>query len=204
MKLFSMVPGEDSATLYLPNEDIIMEHVVAGLRLGAVRSFFDKHAPLRFQAIRPDGISVLNHLDQVTLPDLMAWSWLPVLSTRARDLALQMGCELSDFFACRIDIYSAPDVFVHVPKVLDDVVDFARSTFEVESTKEAPVPFGLNQLIIKPGVWARNLKPCWRPMMAHPDHMAGELMVREDFACAWKTSNFTGAAFRLMAEYDFE
>lgn len=204
MRLCLMQLGGSGLTTYLPNELSTTDHVLAGLRLSAVRAFFNKHGSLGLQIIAPDGVSVLKRGDAADLPDFMAWSWLPVLSGRARDLALELGCRPADFFPCVIDIEPASSFFIHVPEALNDVIDFERSTFDVEPTERSPVPFGLNQLAIKPGVRSKHLQPCWRPMMASPDHMASELIAREDFVEAWTARGFTGASFRCIAECESE
>lgn len=146
----------------------------------------------RFQLTDADGAHILEQ--RPAMPDLLAWSWVPIVSARARHLMLELGSAADDFLPCRFAIAAADSYFLHLPLHAEDIVDVARSSFLLTLPADPPLPFHLQSLALR----QPPTSACFRARVPGHAQLFGELFVNDAFRDAWRQQQLRGAAFRLL------
>lgn len=153
-----------------------------------------KAKPARFQLVEPDGVTIA--LSRQAIPDLLFWSWVPIMSDRARGLFVEMGCEVDEFWPCDFESNPGEDFFMHLPQRSIDAVDMVRSTFLATIPVSTPIPHHILSLVLIDG--AALLPSCFRAPMPGYDQVLGDLFVSEELKVAWERNGLTGAKFRKL------
>lgn len=198
MKIWSLERDKGVPEVYFERFNLVREinrNGIDSIHLGKVfrREFESNIVP--FQLVASDGKTVL--LEQVELPDLLFWSWVPIFSGRAKEMACSLGCDFGDWIECGFLSNLDRKFFLHLPTENYDIMDLKQSVFRMFIPANPDVPHGIKSLVLKTP--SQLLPPCFRAAVPGNSQSFSEFLVRQDFHDLWMNLNFSGANFRQVA-----
>ena len=195
MSLWVMERSSDAPGVYFNRPDLVAKINSSGVDLGNVRSWFlrlSESADLDFSMVNAAG-----DVQMVASPvDVLFWSWVPILSLRAKELFISLGCSEDDFIACTVGRDEV--CCAHLPRQGEDVFDFSKSSFSMLIPMTPPLPFGIMEAVMKSD---RNdvPSPCiFRSKIPRHGQVLSELFVCNDVLNGWKDKGMSGAVFRQV------
>lgn len=191
---------EETLDVFLPNKKLSNASHRDGINPVTIRKAFAETADskLIMQLVAKDGLSVVTERQQIT--DLLFWSCVPIFSERARNLAMELGCEGGDFWPCGFKSNPGEIFFIHLPERSYDVVDVAQSRFLmlIPMPDKPPVPHNIQSLVLRAS--SEALPPCFRALVPGHSQVFSELIVSEAFKQTWAQMGFSGAQYRLLTK----
>jgi hypothetical protein len=197
MKLWQMSGQEGALVGYIPDGELSVALTRCGMNPVAARNELDLAgaSPVDMQLGRPLAAAVEKKPQAI--PDIMFWSWIAILSERAVAAASELGCGPDEFWPCRFQSNPNDAFFFHLPTSIVDFVDVEQSSFRQILPLDPPIPMFIERLVARP--LSDPLPPCFRVRIPRTNQIFSELIVREDFKCAWDRLSLRGAKFRQLS-----
>jgi len=197
LEYWSLESNYSAFDVYLPDKRLLSESHRDGVNPITVRKILWENTRQfpEFQLIADDGDSLLA--ERQILSDLLFWSWVPIVSERARRLLVSMGCGEDSFIACKISTNPDEKFCLHLPQESYDVVDVERSRFLMTIPGDPPIPFRILSLALK-ATPNQGLPACFRATIPGHNQVFGELIVNNDLKKVWEEQELEGAQFRRL------
>jgi hypothetical protein len=181
---------------YVPDEELSMAMVRGGINPVAVRDVLgSRENSVDMQLANRTAVIPENERQQV--PDLVVWGWIPILSDRARSMAIRLGSEADEFWPCRFRTNPDERFFFHLPKNTVDIVDVEKSTFKLTLPLDPPIPMFIDTLVTR--AMPDSVPPCFRARIPRTTQVFSELFVQSDFKVGWDQMGLRGAEFRQLS-----
>jgi hypothetical protein len=148
---------------FMPDGDLMKKASLCGISPVDVREVFRAAGadPVELQLVKSSGTEV--ETERQIISDYLVWSWAPIFSERAASLAIELGCEPDEFWACRFQTNPGEAFFFHLPIRSFDVVDVENSTFLMTLPGDPPFSMFIDRLVTK--LLPDQLPPCFRVKM---------------------------------------
>lgn len=180
--------------IFLEKDYLLAELIRDGLNPETVRSVLrsDADGGLYFKVLIDD--QEMNSETLHDLPDFMIWAWVPVMSQRVMELALEGGGEINDFLPCQLSGFDSKKFYLHLPKTIYDILDFSCSTFEINIPINPPLLQRL--LVAKFSESPENLPSVFRLLSRNNGQVLDDLLVDDEFKSKWEARGLAGGQFR--------
>lgn len=193
MKCYLLGCDDLALDLYLPDENLLVSSIRNGLDPKYVRGIL-----AGAEGGRGARFEVLGRTSKKErkLPDLMYWSWVPVFSSAAYEMLLEVGAANSDFLEC--GLVGVQDMaHLHLPDRVENIIDINGSIFSHSVPIDPPLPY--SAVHIRPTAGFESLLPIFRTLPPGSRQVTPDVYFRGDAVDRWVQKRLTGASFKQVA-----
>ncbi|MDR7335517.1 hypothetical protein [Roseateles asaccharophilus] len=147
-----------------------------------------------FELVAPDGLSL--HQAAVPVGDWLQYSWFPIVSQRAFDLLVKLGCSEDEFIDVRVRVLGDEPFKAHLPLKSYDVLDWSTLVARHSIPLQPPIPFYIESVSSVAGV--ALAPPCFRVQARGHLQVLGEVFAQEHLRAAWQVGQFEGVVLRSL------